>query len=541
MSATTSAAGQLDRFLGFAFAAADLLVEATPEGEITFVTGAVQLRLGVSPAALLGQRVTALVTLEDRAPLAIALATAGLRGRITPMVLRLNDAERSPVTVGAILVAGPPARLCLAFGQVPIAAPAVPTPSPGALDARSFTREVEASLRAGQSGAVTLIEVKDWSAMCEALSPPERRRMREGIDAALGAGTQGAIAGEIAAGRFGVLSGSGADVAAISRLIERAVRATRLVRPPRVDGTVMALTPEAMAPSQAARALRWVLSQFATAGIAGATAAGSGGGLEKVMSIAEARARTMSAAIADRRFRLSFQPVVGLGDRRVHHYESLLRPLPAADGTVLGTQDFVTFVEAVGLSEELDLAVAEQALATLRAAPAVSIAVNVSGLSMQSADFCDRLLALLRGAPGITAAQRLLVELTETAEIDDMPQAAASIHMLRAAGVPVCLDDFGAGAAAFHYLRDFTVDFVKIDGAYVQRAARETRERQLVGSMVEMALATGAQVVAEMIETDEQAAMMRQLGVQFGQGWLFGRPGLLPGLGRSDATRLATA
>ena len=98
--------------------------------------------------------------------------------------------------------------------------------------------------------------------------------------------------------------------------------------------------------------------------------------------------------------------------------------------------------------------------------------------------------------------------------------------------MPVCLDDFGAGGAAFRYLREFGVDYVKIDGLYVRAATRGARERGFVASMVELAGTVGARVVAEMIETEEQAALMRDLGVQFGQGWLFGRPGTLPGARR---------
>ena len=113
-----------------------------------------------------------------------------------------------------------------------------------------------------------------------------------------------------------------------------------------------------------------------------------------------------------------------------------------------------------------------------------------------------------------------------------MPAAADSIAQLRAAGVPVCLDDFGAGAAAFRYLRDFNVDYIKIDGAFVRAALRSPRERGFVASMVELAAAAGARTVAEMIETEEQAMLMRELGVHYGQGWLFGRPGVLPGARR---------
>ena len=105
---------------------------------------------------------------------------------------------------------------------------------------------------------------------------------------------------------------------------------------------------------------------------------------------------------------------------------------------------------------------------------------------------------------------------------------------LRAAGVPVCIDDFGAGNAAFRYLRDFVVDFVKIDGSYVQGAVRSAQERSFVAAMVQLARSVGARVVAEMIETEAQATLMGELQVEFGQGWLFGRPGKLGGGGEAD-------
>jgi len=180
-------------------------------------------------------------------------------------------------------------------------------------------------------------------------------------------------------------------------------------------------------------------------------------------------------------------------------------------------------VEAMGLSEDLDFAVTEAALAAMREAEWAHVAVNVSGLSMQSLPFQERLLAL------IGEQSRLTIELTETADITDTPAVAAMLDALRGRGVPVCIDDFGAGSAGFRYLRDFRVDFVKIDGAYVQAAMAGPRERGIVVSMYDLARAVNAAVIAEMVETEQQASLMAEIGVQFGQGYLFGRPGPLPG------------
>jgi EAL domain-containing protein (putative c-di-GMP-specific phosphodiesterase class I) len=518
-----------DRFLAFAFAAADLLVEASETGVITFAAGAFRVRLGRPPEAFVGQRVTALLTPEDRAPLAIALATLGLRRRIQPMVLRLNDAPRTPTSIAGLMMPGPPPRIYLTLGPPPLAAPA-PLGAPAApVDGRAFVRELQAHLRAGLGGEVSLVEVKNWQALRESLPSQQWQAFAAAIDEAIGAGDRNLVAGEVAAGRFGVLGQASGELDEIMRRMAEVLRTTQPGAETEVQGAHLVLGGQSLSISQASRALRWALAQFAAGGAAAAEAAGCAGGLAGVMAQAEWRGRGLRRAIADRRFGMSFQPVVHLADRHVHHYESLLRLLYSMEGAPGTTQEFILFVEAVGLAEELDLAVAEQVIALLHRTPQAAVAINVSGLSMQSAGFRDRLLALVAGAPELAGTGRLLVELTETAEIDDMAAAALSIERLRAAGVPVCLDDFGAGAAAFHYLSDFRVDYVKIDGEYVQRAAREERECRLVASMVEMATAAGALVVAEMIETDEQARLMQRLGVQFGQGWLFGHPGTLPG------------
>jgi EAL domain-containing protein (putative c-di-GMP-specific phosphodiesterase class I) len=274
---------------------------------------------------------------------------------------------------------------------------------------------------------------------------------------------------------------------------------------------------------QTARALSFALAEFADGGTPASRPVAARSGLAGSIVQAGTRARATRDLIADRRFRLVFQPVVGLRDRRIHHFEALFRPVHGPGTPVCSTQEFVTFSEAMGLSEELDSAVLERAVAVLANAPGPPVAVNVSGLSMQSPSFCERMLRLAATRPG-----RFLIELTETAEIEDVAGAAATLDRLRAAGIPVCLDDFGAGAAAFRYLRDFRVDYLKIDGRYVQGAPLDPQDRSFVASMVELARSSDVRVIAEMIETEEQARLMQEMGVDLGQGWLFGQGGALP-------------
>ena len=92
----------------------------------------------------------------------------------------------------------------------------------------------------------------------------------------------------------------------------------------------------------------------------------------------------------------------------------------------------------------------------------------------------------------------------------------------------LCIDDFGAGAAAFRYLRAFRVDLVKIDGRYLRDATRSEQDRGILASMVGLIRAVGARSVCELMETKAEAHLVRGLGVDLGQGWLSGRPGALP-------------
>jgi EAL domain-containing protein (putative c-di-GMP-specific phosphodiesterase class I) len=196
-------------------------------------------------------------------------------------------------------------------------------------------------------------------------------------------------------------------------------------------------------------------------------------------------------------------------------------------------QDFVLLVEALGLAGDLDLAVAGL-VGDAAAASAVPVAFNLSAQSLQNAVFRDRLLGLLAATPAARSGH-LIVEMTETAEVEDIAAAACTAEALRAIGVPFCLDDFGAGAADMRLLRALTADMVKLDGSYVPGVGRDGRDRGFIAGMIDIARAVNAAVVAEQIETEAEAATLLAMGVTYGQGWLFGRPAPLPAGGARRA------
>lgn len=513
-----------DRFVGLAFAAADLLTEINADRRVTFAAGAFRERFGADSESFTGKPFSHLIAPEDQGGLEIALNLFAARGRLPPISLRLSNAERTPMAVAGLCLPHHNGVAWLTLARIPAAVPQAAVLAASAV----FQEALEARGMTETPGRVGLLEVGGWNR----LEPAHRRALEDNIAHALReAGGAGAMATEMAEGKFGVLGGDSLNLAELQAQIGRILRNAGAARP--VAGITIPLSalqasglPTAAARAQAMRAMRFALTCFAAGGTQAVREAGFDEGFPGFLARTERRAAAVRSAVERGRFQLLFQPVVKLADRSVHHYEALLRPFPIAGHEGATTEEFVRFAEAVGLAELMDTAVLQRAGETLQAGKA-RVAINVSGISMQSAQFRENLLGFI--AANRDVGRRLMVELTETADIDDVPGAVDTITRLAAAGVPVCLDDFGAGFAAFRYLREFKVDFVKIDGSFVRQATVGARESGFISAMVELARCVGANTIAEMVETEAQAGTMRQLGVQFGQGWLFGKPGKLPG------------
>lgn len=518
-SAATSKARGLsrssrDRFVIFAFAAAELLVEADLQGNITFAEGAFRARFGRPAQEFLGKPVASLVATSDRPAFATALGLLLERGRLKPAALKLADDAATAFSVAALRLDDAEPKLVLTFAPLPRELPGGPLP--GGPGLASLAEEI---LRSGEPGGpVGFLE----------LTGPAGRYVPGGdvnqeIQAELNkqAG-EGAVATELAAGRYGVLPGQAPfDLPALTSAVAEILK-DRGVNDVSVGAMAVGLEAEGLSQVQATRALRFALAAFARGGNDALEKAGFAGGLAGFLDSASERANVLRRSIAERRFRMAFQPIVALSDRTPHHYEALIRPLQADDTAMSHPGEFVALAEAVGLTEELDWAVVSAVCEAAGAAGGTRVACNLSGLSLQSPKFREDMKTLLENTPGM--AERLVVEITETAEIEDEDEAARMIALLRRHKIPVCLDDFGAGAAAFRYLRAFKVDYVKVDGIYVANALQSERDRGFIAAMVDLARTVGAQVVAERIETEEEAALMLELGVRYGQGYLFGKP-----------------
>lgn len=236
------------------------------------------------------------------------------------------------------------------------------------------------------------------------------------------------------------------------------------------------------------------------------------------------RVKAFRKVLEEGAFSLVFQPIVHLKKGTTHHFEALTRfELPPM---IKSQWEMIRFAEEVGLIDDFDYAVVTRAVRKirelLRKGGAPGIAVNLSGRSLSSPEFMLELLSLLRGNKDLK--QYLSLEITESAKIHDLDELGKCVREMREIGFKVYLDDFGAGAAGFQYLKKLKVDALKIDGDYIRDAIDNREDRAYLRSMVGLCRDLGIVTVGEWVETQEHAKLLTEMGVDYGQGYFFGKP-----------------
>jgi len=245
-------------------------------------------------------------------------------------------------------------------------------------------------------------------------------------------------------------------------------------------------------------------------------------GCKEMLSESMAWQQRIKRTIAEDAFTLVYQPIVDFADGQILHYEALTR---LNDDPEASPYKFITMAEQLGKIAEFDLAVMERVFKILRQvgpARAIPIAINISGRSLSTPDYVHAVTSLLDLNSDLK--EFVLFEVTESSKIVDLQSANETLKVFRGLGVPVCLDDFGVGTAAFEYLRCMQVDFVKIDGSFVREASHSKFCGAFVKSISALCKELGIQTIAEFVEDVAAARLMRTAGVDQGQGWHFGKP-----------------
>jgi diguanylate cyclase (GGDEF)-like protein len=238
--------------------------------------------------------------------------------------------------------------------------------------------------------------------------------------------------------------------------------------------------------------------------------------------------RDLERAIGAGELVVHYQPIVSLADGRRVGLEALVRWNHPRRG-LIGPQAFLPIAEQSRMIVDVDRWVLRTVVEQVRrwgadggAGAGVPVSVNVSAYHAATPDLADVLRDVVAAA-GIDPAL-LMLEVTETALMEATDANTSTLNRVRAAGVRVCLDDFGTGYSSLHYLRQFTFDVLKMDRSFVHRMPKASADAAIVRSVVGLACSLGLTVVAEGIETRRQLEMLTDMGCEYGQGFLFGRP-----------------
>ncbi|HET7082346.1 MAG TPA: EAL domain-containing protein [Candidatus Limnocylindria bacterium] len=244
----------------------------------------------------------------------------------------------------------------------------------------------------------------------------------------------------------------------------------------------------------------------------------------------EATAASTSAAVADvieqNLLRPVFQPIVDLATGGTLGYEGLIRPIPPApypDPTSM-----FWAAEQSGHVVPLDLACMEAIVAAAAKMPReLFLSVNMSPRTIEAPEFsAPAMLSIL--ARYDFPPERLVIELTEHQPIADLERVRLKLDTCRSAGIRVAADDLGSGNSGLKLLSDLHFDVVKVDLGLIQRSSNSAASSAVVESIVAFAVRTGALVIGEGVEREEQVVQLTQLGVTAAQGFLFSKPGPLP-------------
>jgi diguanylate cyclase (GGDEF)-like protein len=232
-------------------------------------------------------------------------------------------------------------------------------------------------------------------------------------------------------------------------------------------------------------------------------------------------------ALKDGRLIFAYQPVVksDASAGGVDYHECLLRMMDEENKPVAAAA-FIPVIERLGFVRTIDRYVLERAVHETANHPGATLGFNISGLTATDRSWLRAATRLLRDRPEV--AKRLVVEITETAALNDIEECARFVEALRELGCRVAIDDFGVGFTSLRHLQLLAADTVKIDALFVRDLAAKSENQVFLRHLVGLAHGMGFQTVAEGVESEREAAILRREGVHLLQGYHFARPSLTP-------------
>ncbi len=227
----------------------------------------------------------------------------------------------------------------------------------------------------------------------------------------------------------------------------------------------------------------------------------------------------IKSALQEDLFVLHFQPIVRIDDGKIIHHEVLIR-LKDKDGQIIPPGRFIPVAERFGFMSQIDQWVVKSSLATMIEFPEIKLFINLSGVTLGD----DTVLGIIESSIQESAIDpsRIGFEITETAAVKDISRTEQWVRRLKSLGCLFALDDFGTGFSSFTYLRILPVDYIKIDGSFVNNADKEPVHRALIQAIKTIADTLGMKTIAEFVENEDILKVLQIIGIDYGQGFYLG-------------------
>ena len=243
--------------------------------------------------------------------------------------------------------------------------------------------------------------------------------------------------------------------------------------------------------------------------------------METFRSISDMGVAVMNA-VNDRKVVPFFQPIVAVDGKGLNAVEVLSRI--EIDGEIMRADQFIEVAEKMGIIHRLDALVIETALETVHQAGFDGhIFFNLSPRALVLSEFIRSLRSIVRNSP--IPPERVVFEITERDTVKNLSLLESFLIELKSEGFGLAIDDFGSGFSSFHYLRRFPFDFLKIEGDFIANMLNNERDCIFVRSIKDLARSLNIKVIAEFVESEEVLEMIRELGIEYAQGYHIGRPG----------------
>jgi len=530
MSKEDSLKKQRERFLSFSFATSDLLLEVDEEGHVKFALGAINGLTGNKNAkSLIGTDWLDLFDKKDRMILKLMLKKALPGLRCGPILVSFQKAKKTQnIIVSAIKMPDNPSIfISIASGNAlmnQLGQSAREHEERKPLDKETFIDAAQEVLRMaselGQEVDLTLIDLPSSDQARKRFGKEGWDKLSSDVDKLLCENSvDGGTAAYLGGGHFSVIHDSDIDVEALTREIndiskEHDPFGEGLEIKTKSISADMAGVDE----HDATRALFYTLNEFERSGTE-LTIGALNTNFKAFVAANTHKIQEFKDILQKLSFSMHFQPIVNIQTMECSHYEMLCR---FREGN---TFEWIMFGEDIGMAAEFDIAVCKRALSYIekkRKDTKENFSINVSGQSISDDNFLLKFTDEIAKHDDIK--DRLIFEITESTQIKDLDKVGEVVAKLRKDGLKIALDDFGAGSASFQYLSSMHVDFVKIDGKYIKNIVDDKRDMIMVKNLTQMCKDLDMKVVGEFVENEQISDILKQLGIDYGQGYYYGKP-----------------